>query len=77
MKIMHIIISIMFSISILCVAIDMVLFTLKKRKDNKTHVENENGEICVLCGRYMGSETGRMYCRECAKKWGNLHEDNN
>lgn len=75
MKTIHIVTLAVVGASILLAALDTAVYLHKKRKDSKTHTENQNVEICALCGGHMESESGRAYCDECARKWGNGKDD--
>lgn len=71
MKTIHIVTLAVVGASILLAALDTAVYLRKKRKGSKTHTENKNVEICALCGGHMESESGRIYCDECGKRWGN------
>ena len=75
MKTIHIVTLAVVGASILLAALDTAVYLRKKRKDGKTHAENQNVEICALCGGHMESESGRIYCDECARKWGTCKDD--
>ena len=75
MNTIHIVISVVVGASILLAALDTAVYLRKKCKGGKTHAENQNGGICALCGGHMESENGRIYCDECARKWGNGKDD--
>ena len=75
MKTIHIVTLAVVGASILIAALDTAVYLRKKRKDRKTHAENQNDGICALCGGHMESESGRAYCDECARKWGTYKDD--
>lgn len=74
MKTIHIVTLAVVGASILLAALDTAVYLRKKRKGGKTYTEKQNVEICALCGGHMESESGRIYCDECARKWGNGYE---
>ena len=74
MKTIHIVTLAVVGASILLAALDTAVYSRKKRKGGKTGTEKQNVEICALCGGNMESESGRAYCDECARKWGNGYE---
>lgn len=75
MKTIHIVTLAVVGASILLAALDTAVYLRKKRKGVKTHTENQNVEICALCGGNMESENGRAYCDECERKWGTCKDD--
>ena len=75
MKTIHIVTLAFVGASILLAALDTAVYLHKKRKGGKTDTENQNVEICALCGGHMESESGRAYCDECGRKWGNGKDD--
>lgn len=75
MKTIHIVTLAVVGASILLAALDTAVYSHKKRKGSKIHAENQNGGICALCGGHMESENGRIYCDECARKWGTRKDD--
>ena len=75
MKTIHIVTLAVVGASILLAALDTAVYLHKKRKGGKTHTEKQNVEICALCGGHMESENGRIYCDECASKWGTRKDD--
>lgn len=64
--------AIMLLVSFAIVTLDKALNLIKVKMQDKEHTKIKNNEICALCGSQMENESGRTYCKQCGKRWGNF-----